>query len=148
MAKKISGTLASVTEDTRLANNRVIGSGVVMPGEYEFEAADKVQVRYVTEALQNQDRSFTTVEIQAKDGRWVNIANLLKREKVDPKGDALMYINQWVCEYTNVWEIADALAGHTLTVSENRVKTYSNFRGGEQLEHPIENGIAYRATLS
>ena len=148
MARKVTGTLQSVNEETRLANNRVIGSGVVMPGVYEFDTADAVQVRYVTEQLRDQDRSYTTVEIQDKRGRWINIANLLKRKRVDQKGDALMYINQWVCEYTNVWEIAEALAGHSLIVSENREKTYSNFRGGEQLEHPVENGIAYSATLS
>lgn len=147
MAKKAE-TLASVKDEVRLANNRVIGSGVVMPGTYEFETSDKVQVRYSTDRIGDQDRTFTTLEIQSKDGKWINLGNLLKRTKVDQKGDALMYVNPWVCEYSNIWEIAEALAGHTLTVSQDRIKTYSNFRGGEQLEHPVENGIAYSATLS
>ena len=139
--------LRGVDKTTRENNNITFGSGVIMPGYYTFADADHVQVRYETETFEGWNRPFTKVEMMTTNGRWINLGFLLRKTKSNPNSDMLEYVNDWVLNYSTIWDIAEALAGHTLYVSDKRVVTYTNYFNGERMEHPRVYGAAFKAEI-
>lgn len=140
-------TFAKITElreraQRGLVEARPIGGRVLLPGEYVFDT--NPECRYETRTIAGSDRSYLQLEVQSNHG-WVDVATLMKRTK--PEGaPSLVYVNDWIQQYSDVVELAAALAGHTLVVSRDRVNTYSTYKEGQTVE-PYINGVAYKATL-
>lgn len=140
-------TFAKITElreraQKGLVEARQIGGRVLLPGEYVFDT--NPECRYETRTIAGSDRSYLQLEVQSNHG-WVDVATLMKRTK--PEGaPSLVYVNDWIQQYSDVVELAAALAGHTLVVSRDRVNTYSTYKEGQTVE-PYINGVAYKATL-
>lgn len=140
MAKQLK-KLSEVTSGIKDTNNRVIGGGIILPGIYTF-AADPT-VRWETSDFNG--RKFTRIEVETTSGRYIDTGNLLKRTLDRDADNTLVYVNPWVGEYADAWELASGLAGAELTVTSDSVVTYSNYKGGQLLDEPVANGKAYFA---
>lgn len=138
---KVIRDFDSVKESEKSGAARPIGGGVLMPGTYSFP--ENPMVRWETTQLNG--RNFTNVELETTNGRWVNLGLLLRR-KVDPTADGtLTYVNSWVMSYSDIWDLAAALKGTQLVVTNQQETTMTNYRGGQMLDAPIANGKAYVA---
>lgn len=122
---------------------RPIGGRVLLPGEYNF--AENPEVRYEEREIRDTKNTYLQLEIKSSKG-WVDLSTLMKRTKSANEGSALDYINDWIQQYSDVVELAGALAGHTLVVSNNKVPTYSTYKDGQTCDAYV-NGVAYRASL-
>lgn len=138
---KVVRDFDSVKESEKNGAARPIGGGVLIPGDYTFP--ENPMVRWETTTLNG--RNFTNVELETTNGRWINLGLLLRR-KEDPTADGtLTYVNPWVMSYGDIWDLAAALKGTTLTVTSQQETTYTNYKGGQLLDNPIRNGKAYVA---
>lgn len=122
---------------------RPIGGRVLLPGVYNFDA--NPSLRYEERPITNSDRTYLQVEVKSDHG-WVDLAQLMKRGKTSKYATSIDYINEWIRLYSDVSELALALAGNTLVVTTNRCDTYSIYRNGQTVPAYI-NGYAYKAEL-
>lgn len=139
-------TFAKITElreraQKGLVEARPIGGRVLLPGEYIFNT--NPECRYETRTIAGSDRTYLQLEVQSNHG-WIDISTLMKRTKEN--APSLVYVNDWIQQFADVVELAAALAGHTLSVSLNKVNTYSTYKEGQTVE-PYVNGVAYKAAL-
>lgn len=138
---KVIREFDSVKESEKAGAARPIGGGVLMPGTYNFP--ENPMVRWETTQLNG--RAFTNVELEASTGRWINLGLLLRR-KADPTAEGtLTYVNSWVMSYSDIWDLAAALRGTQLVVTNQQETTMTNYKGGQMLDAPIASGKAYVA---
>lgn len=114
---------------------RVIGGRILLPGIYVFN--DNPLCRYDKKEINGRD--FITLEVQAENGRWIDVNSLTKRDEY------MAYINPWVMEFGDIVELAQGLGGHEIVVTNDLRDTYTNYKNGEVFERPIKNGKAYAA---
>lgn len=126
-----------------LISARPIGGRVLLPNTYAFET--NPEVRYEDREITGTDRTYLQVEIRSNRG-WVDLAQLMKRTRSSKDSNSLEYINEWIQEYSDVAELAAALAGNTLVVTRDRVETYTTYQDGQTVP-PRVNGVAYKANL-
>lgn len=144
MAKTITNVNDFVTKSKDgVISARPIGGRVLLPNTYVFD--QNPEIRYEERDITGSNRSYLQVEIKSNHG-WVDIAQLMKRTKSSKDSASLEYINDWIQEYSDVAELADALAGNTLVVTRDRVDTYSTYRDGQTVPAYV-NGVAYKANL-
>ena len=124
---------------------RQIGGRVLLPGTYVF-GADPL-CRYDERTIVGSERTYIVLEVQATDGTWVDVNSLTKRTVAAKGGKILEYINPWIMNYSNIADLAAAMANATLVVSSEVIDTYTTYKGGEVLEVPVANGKAYKAVL-
>lgn len=122
---------------------RPIGGRVLLPGEYIFDADPAV--RYDVRTIRNTNNTYLQLEVKSSKG-WVDVSTLMKRTK-DANDDTLVYVNDWIQQYADVVELAEALAGNKLTVSYNKVPIYSTYKDGQTVP-AYTTGVAYKASLS
>ena len=122
---------------------RPIGGRVLLPGEYVFDVDPAV--RYDVRTIRDTNNTYLQLEVKSSKG-WVDVSTLMKRTK-DANDNTLVYVNDWIQQYADVVELAEALAGNKLTVSYNKVPIYSTYKDGQTVPAYV-TGIAYKATLS
>ncbi len=132
----------SLTEKGNL-EVRPFGGRVLLPGKYTF-AADP-QVRYDECHYPKSNNTYLKVQVKSDRG-WVDLSLLLRKTKVSSESNELDYVNDWVIQYADIVELAVALAGHTLEVSQQKVDFYSIYRDGQRC-NPYVNGICYKARI-
>lgn len=120
--------------------NRMLGTRTVLPGEYEFDANPNVKIsEFQTTSTNGQpSRTFYSTEVQAKNGKWVNIDSLCKKTMRD---GAYTFVNEFVGEAQDTVSLAASLCGHKLIVSKDQVDVYTTWysKNGEPAEsHPGE----------
>lgn len=125
---------------------RQIGGRVLLPGTYVFGADPECRIDERT--IVGSERTYIILEVKANDGTWVDVNALTKRTVASKGGKILEYINEWVMNYSSIADLAVALCGGTLVVSNEYVDTYTSYKGGEVLDVPVVNGKAYKATLT
>lgn len=122
---------------------RAIGGRVLLPNTYVFD--QNPEIRYDEREIVGANRTYLQVEIKSNHG-WIDLAQLMKRGKPSKDSASLEYINTWIQEYSDVAELAAALAGNTLVVTRDRVDTYSTYKDGQTVPAYV-NGVAYKANL-
>jgi hypothetical protein len=119
---------------------------ILLPGTYVFD--EDPLCRYDVRPISGTERTYVILEVQDKEGRWIDVNSLTKWTVAKRGSKALEYVNSWVREYSTIADLALALAGSTLVVSNECVDTYTTYKGGEVLNAPVINGKAYKATLT
>jgi len=141
----MSKTRSKVSEfrqaaDAGVVEVRPIGGRVLLPGEYRFDADP--ELRYESRKVRGTENNYLQVEVKSSKG-WIDLSLLMKRTKV---GESLEYINDWIQQYSDLAELAGALAGNTLVITGTKVDTFSTYREGQQVD-PYVNGSCYKAVL-
>lgn len=134
-------TLGSLATNDAL-QGRVISNRSIMAGTYHFTAESAVTHEVTT--IGDTGREIVNISVQSTEGAWIDLGSLLKRKKED---NALVYVNDWVCQYPTTRELALALVGNALVVGGAPVTTYTNWRNGEPTTELIPSGRTLPARL-
>lgn len=134
-------TLGSLATNDTL-QGRVIGNRSIMAGTYHFTSAS--MVKHEITQIGDTGREIVNISVQSTEGAWIDLGSLLKRKKED---GALVYVNDWVCQYPTTRELALALVGNALVVGGTAVTTYTNWKNGEITTDLIPNGRTLPARL-
>lgn len=152
MAKSMTMSLSeAMSQKTGImaAANRQIGGRTVAPGEYTFASDPSFRATEATRRPDSTAEPFVSAELCTVDGKWVSL-NALLRRTLDEKGELLVYVNDWVSQCPEIFDLAKLLAGKKLIVNNDEVPFYSSYsREGTPLEdgQVRKVGSCYRASV-
>lgn len=139
MATSTYKCLSQISEDEIKKIKASSPGGIILPGIYEFNNDPQIEVF----ESNLQGRRFYYLKVRATNGHWIRVAAL---NKWTVRDGVFMPVNSFIYDGDHL-VIAKQISGKRLVVSNERVVTYTNYKGGKKLDTPWANGCVYRATL-